>query len=394
MDISYFSGKLECYFNFKELEYRRLEPSLAELERIGREHTGSSQVPLVYDSLTDTWLRDTTPIIERFEADPELTSPTNRAVPTDAVMAFLGWLLEDYADESLWRLGMFYRWAPTLDADVMSRRFTYEFAAELPWPGQRFLPRFVRAATARARQVMFSVDGEDLRDEAGYATMERDYVWLLDALEEILATTPFVLGERPSVADFGLMGPFFRHLSHDPTPRKIMQQRAPRVYAWCARCFATRASWLDEGARFDPAPSPALRRLVAGAAAQHARYGRLNTEAHALGHTSFRHDDGTARPVVAYRAWSFAQLQQKLVATDPAARATLETMLRECGAWADLFSEEATAGDETSLEACIRAVSPEGGTTPPLCAPGRSPVVSEKWPLRAVLRRRLLGDRA
>ena len=52
MDISYFSGKLECYFNFKELDYRRLEPTLAELQRIARVHTGSSQVPLVHDTAT------------------------------------------------------------------------------------------------------------------------------------------------------------------------------------------------------------------------------------------------------------------------------------------------------------------------------------------------------
>ncbi len=390
MDVSYFSGKLECYFRFKELGYRRIEPTLRELQQLGREHTGSTQVPLVYDAREDVWLRDTTPIIERFEADAELTTSANRVVPADPELAWIAWLIEDYADESLWRLGMFYRWAPRLDATVLSTRFAYEFARELPWRGV-WLPAALRARVLRARQRLFSVAGEDIRRPEQFAAMEREYHALLDTLEPILARSPYLLGSRPSVADFGLMGPCFRHLSHDPTPRKIMQQRAPRVYGWCGRMFSDTASALPPTARFEDelsAPATALFQL---AALQHARYGRFNAAAVAAGERAFRHPDGSTRPAVPYRAWSFAQLQRKLVATGPSARARLEARLRGCGAWRYLFSEDARAEDLASLERCIATVEPEGGIEPPRCAPGAAPLVGEKWPLASVLWRLLGG---
>ena len=41
------------------------------------------------------------------------------------------------------------------------------------------------------------------------------------------------------------MAPFFRHFSSDPTPRKILQQRAPAVMEWVARMWNCRRSALS-----------------------------------------------------------------------------------------------------------------------------------------------------
>ena len=389
MDISYFSGKLECYFNFKELPHRRLEPTLAELEVLGREHTGTTQVPFVFDRLSATWLRDTTPIIERIEADETLTTVDNRATPIDPVLEFLAWLIEDYADESLWRLGMFYRWAPTVDADAMSHRFVMEFARELPWPAARVVPSGVSRAALRARQVMFSVEGEGIDSPEAFDAMEREYLQLLDDLDAILARSPFVMGGRPTVADFGLMGPFFRHLSHDPTPRKIMQRRSPNVYAWCARCFATRASSLGPSAALDTEISPELRRLLSHAAPTHMRNGRLNADAFARGDEGFPHDDGSVRPVVPYRVWSFSKLQERFATLPEAPRREVGALMRELGAWDDFFGASTSDADQGELGRQVIRAAPEGGVAPPACEPGRAPLVGEKWSLGGVLGRAL-----
>ena len=76
---------------------------------------------------------------------------------------------------------------------------------------------------------------------------------------------PFMLGERPTIADFGLMGPFWRHFVHDPTPARLMQDRAPAVFEWAARTWNARASELGTRPlarrRSRPTGSPLLREI-------------------------------------------------------------------------------------------------------------------------------------
>ena len=46
------------------------------------------------------------------------------------------------------------------------------------------------------------------------------------------------LGDAPSRADYGLMGPLYAHLGRDPYPVRIMQQKAPLVFRWVERMNA------------------------------------------------------------------------------------------------------------------------------------------------------------
>lgn len=61
-------------------------------------------------------------------------------------------------------------------------------------------------------------------------------------MNKILEETPYMLGNYPTLFDFGLAGPMFRHMSSDATPRKIMQQIAPHVYEWVARLWNCKQS--------------------------------------------------------------------------------------------------------------------------------------------------------
>src|SRR5450755_2675865 len=58
------------------------------------------------------------------------------------------------------------------------------------------------------------------------AHTESSYANALEALEPLFARREFVFGDRPTIADIGLMGPFWRHFVHDPTPARLMQDRA------------------------------------------------------------------------------------------------------------------------------------------------------------------------
>ena len=56
-----------------------------------------------------------------------------------------------------------------------------------------------------------------------------------------LAVHPFLLGSRPSLGDFALMGPLYAQLYRDPYPGRLMRARAPRVATWVERMNAPEA---------------------------------------------------------------------------------------------------------------------------------------------------------
>ncbi len=70
---------------------------------------------------------------------------------------------------------------------------------------------------------------------ANRATLEARYELFLYAFDRHLAAHPFLLGGRPSIGDFGLMGPLYAVLSRDPYPAELMRRIAPRVVDWVER---------------------------------------------------------------------------------------------------------------------------------------------------------------
>ncbi len=66
LDVSYFSGKLEAYFRWKEIPFERIEATWRQINTRLLPHTGIARVPLV-QTPDGTWLQDTTPIIDWLE---------------------------------------------------------------------------------------------------------------------------------------------------------------------------------------------------------------------------------------------------------------------------------------------------------------------------------------
>lgn len=246
MDLSYFSGKLEMYFRYKGISFCRIEPTAQEFESILSKNTGTEQLPQVYDNRahipdSNRWLRDTTPIIEYLERDKMIAMNSLLVIPSCPVQAFFQRLIEDYADEYLWRPAMFWRWEPEFDRQIMGIRFSWEFARTTPLRF-RITPMCFRPFLLTLRQWLLSSWGEDCVTQAKKEVVKQQYYELLDILEEILSQQPYLFGNRPTLVDFGFAGPFFRHFSSDFTPRKVMQQRAPAVYEWVARLWNCKSS--------------------------------------------------------------------------------------------------------------------------------------------------------
>ena len=226
MELSYFTGKLEGVLRYKELPYTRvLKGPIGEVE----ESTGTAQVPAL--QIADgRWMTDSTPIIawldEKFPETP--------VMPGDPVTRFFSLLLEDYADEWLWRPAMHYRWDYAESAAHQGR-----VLAEAD--DTSGMPDFLKRYFIINRQRKLFTVGDGVTSQT-WEHVESIFHDSLSQFTNILASRPYLLGERPSIADFGFFGPMFRHFAMDPVSARIMRETAPAVFEWVARTWNARYS--------------------------------------------------------------------------------------------------------------------------------------------------------
>jgi glutathione S-transferase len=345
------AGIEAAYLRYKEIPFERIEPSWRRIQTELLPHTGMPKVPLV-QTPDGQWLQDTTPMIDWFEA----RFPEPPVVPADPLQSFAARLLEDYADEWLWRPALHYRWSYPEDARHLSQRIVAEGLFDVPLP--RWLLRFY----IRRRQRRTYVIGDGV-DAATRAHVENTYLGTLDRLEENLAERPFLLGQRPCLADFGFFASMFRHFSLDPTPARIMRQRAPAVFAWVARLWNARARGTDAGWLAAGTLPDAWHGLLRDAAETYLPY--LHANAMAWHEGKARLDYGVQGvsyrnvPAVHYRVWCRERLQDHFEALPSRSQPAVRALLEECGAWEPLWR-----GGR------IRSGLHEGGE-PPLCRPAR-----------------------
>ncbi len=323
-ELSYYTGKLEAYLRYKEIPYELITDNPFPLLR---KRTGVAQVPGV--ELPDgRWLTDTTPIIAWLETQ----QPEPAVIPHDPLQAFVSLLVEDYADEWLWRPAMHYRWYYPGDAYLTSRRLAEELLRNVPLPG--LVKRF--AVRNRQRRLFTRGDGVTERTRTH---VEGVYLRSLDHLRAILADRPFLLGAVPTVADYGFFGSMFRHFGIDPTAASIMRETAPEVYAWVARTWAARASRargaLDTGIPsawgdvLDAIGSAYLPHLCANAEAWKAGQARFDVEIEGVRYERLR--------TAPYRVWCLEQLRARFEGLPEPAREEARALLERHGCWEPLW---------------------------------------------------------
>jgi len=164
---------------------------------------------------------DSTPLIRRFEREFEGRS----VIPTDPVLAFLDYLLEDYADEWLTKAMFHYRW---------------HFADDIDMAGT-ILPmwRDISAPPAKlAKSKQFIAERQISRlyvvgsNAVTAPVIEASYRRFLGIFDRLLQKQPFLFGHRPAAADFGVYAQLTQLAKFDPTPAQLCLREAPRVHAW------------------------------------------------------------------------------------------------------------------------------------------------------------------
>lgn len=239
--ISYFSGKMEAYLHYKEVPLKIEEPHWLKMAWDIYNETGLMKVPVV-KTPEGEWLQDTTPMIFWFEKK----FPDYPILPENKTLAFILKLLEDYADEWLWRPALHYRWSYKEDAMALSQRFSETF---LRFP---LIPNFLIAWNLRRRQRQVYIEGDGVSKET-WNHVESIYLNNLKWLSDILEDQPFLFGTKPSLMDFGFYASMKKHFSKDPTPSKIMKEKAPKVFEWVQRLGQVKGSQV-QGSFLDSIP--------------------------------------------------------------------------------------------------------------------------------------------
>jgi glutathione S-transferase len=325
--ISYFTGKLENYFRIRGMPYQLHALTAGHITKLVKEKTGSTQMPAL--ELADgRWMSDSTPIIQWFEN----AFPEHPVIPQDPLQRFFSLLLEDYADEWLWRPAMHYRWYYQQGALFAGNHLAAELGEGIPLPNA--IKRHVVAR--RQRNGYTAGDGITTDQVPG---VEAIYRRTLEQLEAIFRERPFLLGDRPSLADIGFSGPVFRHFGLDPVPAEIMRQQAPAVWEWAARLWNTR---LDDGSGSLLQGVPAdWGPILDEIGRQYLPYMCANVDAVTAGQQRFDAEIDGVRYRGArwsrYRVWCLQQLRNHFKALTSTDQDAAQARLTQHGCWEPLW---------------------------------------------------------
>jgi len=221
---SFYTGKVRSYLIKKGVPYREELPFNPQFHSRILPAVRLFVVPAL-ETPDGRILQDTTDIIEHLEGE----RPTPAMIPDTPVQRAVAWLLGAFGSEGLLAPGMHYRWSYRAEQENF---LCAEFGRAMLGGPQR------ETRHAAARQVMQYFSGflPDLGvTPQTIPIVETAYCELLDALDDHFLLFPYVLGGRPSIADFGLMAPLFGHLARDPVPAGLMKDRAPNVFRWTER---------------------------------------------------------------------------------------------------------------------------------------------------------------
>jgi len=228
MPASLYSGKARSYLRTHRMGYVERAPGDARYTDEVVPAIGRWIIP-VLQTPEGTIVQDTVDIIDLLDAGE---APERSAHPATPVHRAVAHLLELFGGEGLLRPAMHYRW----DFDDTN----------VPFLSKDFSAALAVGADDDTRAAVFAFSSDRMRaataafgvTEELVPAIERSYEEFLALLDAHLAGSPFLLGGRPTIGDYGFMGPLYAHLARDPYPSVLMKQRAQRVWRWVERMNA------------------------------------------------------------------------------------------------------------------------------------------------------------
>jgi len=350
MPASLYSGKARSYLRTHRIGYVERAPGDARYTDEVVPAIGRWIIP-VLRTPEGTLVQDTVDIIDLLDADQ---APERSAHPPTPVHRAVAHLLELFGGEGLLRPAMHYRW----DFDDTN----------VPFLSKDFSAALAVGADDDTREAVFAFSSDRMRSataafgvsEELVPAIERSYEQFLALFDAHLAGSPFLLGGRPTIGDYGFMGPLYAHLARDPYPSVLMKQRAQRVWRWVERMNAPTQDASEYGdvseALYDDDSVPdTLRALLAYIGEEYldeavaqvvavdawlAEHPDAAEDEVVLGKPTRRFSGSTTfgwrgHPmtvaVVPYRLFLIKRLQDAVAAADPAGQEAVRAVFTEAG---------------------------------------------------------------
>jgi glutathione S-transferase len=223
-EISYFTGKVRAYLRFKDIPYDEIKADRDVYLNVILPRTGVAMMPVLI-SPDDIAVQDTSDIIDFLEE----RFPEPSIYPSTPRQGTVARLFELYGDEWMKIPAMHYRW--NYNAEAMYLEFGRVSQPELSEAEQIAVGK----ETCKPFQGSLPILGVTPATERA---VEASYEQLLRDLDAHFAVHPYLLGTRPSIGDFGMIGPLYAHQYRDPASGEIMKRIAPNVAKWVERMNA------------------------------------------------------------------------------------------------------------------------------------------------------------
>ncbi len=226
-ELSLYTGKARAYLRYKGLDFRELPATRQVYKEIILPRVGAPIIPVLVTN-EDEVVQDSTEIIDFLEA----RHPAPPIYPAGPLQRLVALLLEFYGDEWLIIPAMHYRWSVIDEQyDFIMREFGAMSAPDATVQEQ------IRLGEKLCAPFRGSISALGVTPQT-IPGIEQSYVELLAELDSHFCHYDFLLGSRPGIGDFGLIGPLYAHLGRDPVPLELMQRSAPNVYRWVQRMNA------------------------------------------------------------------------------------------------------------------------------------------------------------
>jgi glutathione S-transferase len=196
-----FCMKVRAILDYKHLRYQCVNP-LAVRGTLNRRGTG--KVPAL--DIGGNFITDSTDIAYALEE----RFPNPPLVPVKAHERGLAHAIEEWADESLYFIGLYYRWYEADGRKPVAAVFGASLKGRLAY--HFYLRRILRQL--RGQGTLRKTPQHIASD------LERN----LDAIEQLLTPGPYALGDTPYICDFALWGQL-KYLIRTPVGRAAIASR-------------------------------------------------------------------------------------------------------------------------------------------------------------------------
>tara|TARA_R110000868_G_scaffold11201_3_gene54960 strand:+ start:1777 stop:2889 length:1113 start_codon:yes stop_codon:yes gene_type:complete len=339
--VSLYTGKVRGYLRWKNVPFREQLSTVEVYKSTILPRVGWPVVPvLIHEDGSEHGIavQDTTEIIDYVEA----REPGPSVYPDGPVQKLAALILELFGDEWLVIPAMHYRWA--YNRDFAQAEFGATSFPDLP-PDEQIAAVQKSVDFFSGTVPVLGINPDSV------AAVEASFEAFLAAFEAHLEQHDFLFGTRPSIGDYGFLGPLYAHLLRDPASGEIMERLAPRVADWARRAHAPQHALTGAFLGNDALPATLMPLLEMFAAQQ---LPVLFDTAEALAQWSdatpdvaelprifgfnkarIGHGDKsvvTDRAIFPYPLWMLQRVTDHLASLDGESRSKADEMLRSIGA--------------------------------------------------------------